>query len=113
MPVIPRVVCTVIITLARSNIVKSGIRKIIERNVKKKVAQLKASGISGMSIANLLQVTPAPPSSTPFESDNPVEEYAEIFKDVARRLFHTTSVKACNAVQQKIDFYLLPENKGK
>lgn len=55
-------------------------RAEIRRNIKKKIEELKSDGTVGMSVANLIQVTPTPKSNF----DCSPQRYATIFDEVAK-----------------------------
>jgi len=62
-------------------------RDIIERNVRKQIRQLRRDEITGMSMANLLQVTPTPPPELAV-GPNAAYYYRQLFEEIAGRVAH-------------------------
>lgn len=58
--------------------------KIIEKNIRKTIQNLKKKGVTAMGLENLFQITPTPPQNT--ATDENVAEYPRLFKTVAERV---------------------------
>ena len=57
------------------------IQQAIEKNVRKKIRELRKSGVSAMGMGNLFQITPTPPQE--LATDEVVRDYRPMFEEIA------------------------------
>ena len=57
---------------------------VIESNIRKTIQKLKKEGTTGMSVSNLIQVTPTPPAD--MATDENISNYDRVFREIAQRV---------------------------
>ena len=57
---------------------------IIESNIRKTIQTLKKQGTTGMSMSNLIQVTPTPPAD--MATDENISNYDRVFREIAQKV---------------------------